>query len=258
MKTLHIIYWIVIIPLMVALVSFAERESREKRCDDFVVEVQYTGDDFLLTAEEVHEQVVKSMDSINGVPVTEIREAGIEAEIAKNPFVKQVKVYTTINGHCIAEVDQRKSIVKYIGKNGNSVYVDDTGILMPDRGSLPARVPVANGNFTLDVRNPETHQIGIEELQREDLDALFRVAKFINRDNTLFALVEQIYLNEEGEIELVTKLGEHSVLLGKAGELEEKFNKLKIFYNNAMVRGGWRQYKQLNLKFKNQVVCKKH
>jgi len=39
--------------------------------------------------------------------------------------------------------------------------------------------------------------------------------------------------------------------------LEEKFENLKLFYSEGVKQTGWRKYKEINLKYKNQIVCVK-
>jgi cell division protein FtsQ len=39
--------------------------------------------------------------------------------------------------------------------------------------------------------------------------------------------------------------------------VREKFEKLKIFYREAIPYEGWDKYEEINLKFKRQIVCKK-
>jgi cell division protein FtsQ len=72
------------------------------------------------------------------------------------------------------------------------------------------------------------------------------------------ATVQQLYVNANGEIEFIPRIGNHTVILGDDQLLESKFNKLLLFYQEGMnKKGGWNQYSTINLKFKNQVVCTK-
>ncbi|MEP7169164.1 MAG: cell division protein FtsQ, partial [Bacteroidota bacterium] len=71
------------------------------------------------------------------------------------------------------------------------------------------------------------------------------------------AQVEQIYVTEQSEIELIPRVGNHRIILGDASQLDEKFNKLMIFYKQGLNNTGWNNYNTINLKFTNQVVCTK-
>ena len=71
------------------------------------------------------------------------------------------------------------------------------------------------------------------------------------------ALVEQIYLSNVGEYILIPKVGQQKIILGPYEEIEDKLERLKIFYKQGIPYEGWQKYKSINLKFKDQVVCKK-
>ena len=59
------------------------------------------------------------------------------------------------------------------------------------------------------------------------------------------------------EIEMIPRIGNHTVVIGNDMFLEEKFNKLSVFYREGLNKKGWDKYSIINLKFKDQVVCTK-
>ncbi|MFW6019572.1 MAG: cell division protein FtsQ/DivIB [Bacteroidales bacterium] len=256
-RTLNIIFWTISLPLIIILLGMVSQQEQERRVQDFQVDIEYQGGDYLFTSNDIEKQVLTTFDSLEGKPLADVRESDIELEIENNPYVLNAEVYTTIDGLSKAVVWQRKTILQLIDSRGKCVYVDENGVLMPGGESLPARVPVANGNFDLDTINPDIDDILIEELNNNRLNHFFKIAKVIYNDEFLCAIVEQIYNNKNNEYEIITKLGQHSVLIGTLDELEHKMEKLKIFYQNANARGGWKKYDQLNLKYKNQVIGNK-
>jgi hypothetical protein len=56
---------------------------------------------------------------------------------------------------------------------------------------------------------------------------------------------------------LVPKFGNHTILFGKVDDMEIKFEKLLVFYREALNKVGWNKYKVLDIRFNNQVVAKK-
>ncbi len=60
------------------------------------------------------------------------------------------------------------------------------------------------------------------------------------------------------EIEIVPRAGNHIVLLGELdGTEQEKLDKLRLFYREALDWEGWDAQRYINLKFKDQIVCSK-
>ncbi|MCC7233328.1 MAG: cell division protein FtsQ, partial [Bacteroidia bacterium] len=89
------------------------------------------------------------------------------------------------------------------------------------------------------------------------LERVFRVADFLQNHPFWEAQIEQIYVNEKGELELIPRVGSHSVLIGEGKDLEKKFENLFLFYKEGLNKTGWNQYSIINLKYENQVVCTK-
>jgi len=83
------------------------------------------------------------------------------------------------------------------------------------------------------------------------------LAKFVDQSEFWKAQLVQIYVNEDNEIELIPRVGSHRILIGDVENLEEKFNKLMLFYEKGLSKTGWNEYSIINLKFKDQVVCTK-
>jgi cell division protein FtsQ len=66
-----------------------------------------------------------------------------------------------------------------------------------------------------------------------------------------------VYVTASNEVELVPRVGNHIVLLGGLDSYEKKMNKLEAMYNKGFDITGWNIYSVINLKFKDQVICKR-
>ena len=79
---------------------------------------------------------------------------------------------------------------------------------------------------------------------------------FINQDEMWKAQIAQLAVNEDNELTLWPQMTKQLILFGPADEIEEKFKKLKLFYKEVLPKKGWNTYSSVNLKYKNQIVCK--
>ena len=61
----------------------------------------------------------------------------------------------------------------------------------------------------------------------------------------------------EGDFELVPRIGGQRILLGDGTELAQRFEKLRIFYEQGIPQAGWRNYARIDLRYADQVVCTK-
>ena len=119
---------------------------------------------------------------------------------------------------------------------------------MPISRTGDCNVLVAGGNFTeplrLDSLNSQTQ-------------ALVTLANFLDGEKKYRTLVDQIYIERDGNIMMVPKLGDHIIELGTTDDLDTKFSNLLAFYRRGMPRAGWNTYSKVSLKYRGQVVCTK-
>lgn len=86
---------------------------------------------------------------------------------------------------------------------------------------------------------------------------LLQFGQFIQDDEFWDSMIEQINITEDGAVEIVPRIGDHIVYLGKPELLEEKLERLRIFYEKGLNKIGWNKYTRINLEFSNQIICTK-
>ena len=112
---------------------------------------------------------------------------------------------------------------------------------MPVSKHYSAFVPIATGAIS-------------EKFAKNEL---YDFALFLKRNEFWNAQIEQINVDYHNEIELIPRVGDHIILLGRFDNYEYKLNKLLSIYKSDFGNSGWNCYKQINLKYDNQVVCTK-
>ena len=90
-----------------------------------------------------------------------------------------------------------------------------------------------------------------------DKKQFYILASFVYKDPFWKAQIMQVYINNEGDMELIPRVGNHTIILGDVSGLEDKFSKLMIFYKQGLSKTGWNEYSTINLKYNNQVICTK-
>ena len=199
--------------------------------------------------------------------ISKIDTRKIEQLVYNNPSALKADVYTTVDGKVKIEIKQRKPVLRVFNDSGESFYIDEQGWLMPLSAKFTSRVLVANGfievaysgrykNTVLDEKKVLIHE---KDTGRTDiLSDLFLLTKYINESYFWNAQITQLFVNADKEIELIPRVGNHTILFGDISDMDEKFEKLMIFYKKGLTKVGWNTYSQINLKFKNQVVCRKN
>lgn len=175
-----------------------------------------------------------------GKPMAEINTDKIETALLRNEMIARIEAYKTPSGLIKLEVEQKMPILRVISPRGN-FYVDHKGTIMPISHRYVAHVPVASGHIE-------------KELAMTDL---YNFALFLQQDEFWNAQIDQLYIQANGEVELIPKIGDFRIILGKFDGYKEKLDNLKLFYDKVIPKMGWEKYSVVNLKYKNQIVCTK-
>lgn len=259
-KVLNITLYVVIVALCVTLLGFVNYTQNNKVCTAIKIEIDHSNGNYFVDEEDVFAMVYHEMDTVVGKPISTIDLAALEHKIDNHPSISKAEVFKTIYGELKIEVSQRTPIVRIFNQKGESFYIDSTGMLMPPSNKYTARVLIANGfvfDSFVDFQHNNIQSLEDSSSMRTKIDDIFRLAQYIDKHEFWGHQIEQLYVNKDYEIELIPRVGSHRIVLGDATLIEEKFNKLKIFYQKGLSKTGWNEYSSINLKFANQVVCTK-
>ena len=245
---------------IVLLFIFANQKQKQTICPEFVIELKDEGMP-LVSRYYIRQLVTENEITVKGQPLGQIDLEKIHNVIAGSPFVKNVNLTIDVNGKVKASVQQRNPIARVIDRAGNQYYLDSEGKRVPISHEFTARVLVANGKIEPVSAKAELPEKGIKDepykLLPGNVQKVYIVAQQLRSETFLNALVEQIYINPKGEIELIPKIGEQSILLGDTVGLQEKLEKLKLFYTMENRTEEWAAYRFINLKYRDQIICKK-
>ncbi len=171
----------------------------------------------------------------------------IETLLEKNPFVKDAEVFIDSRNELGINIIQRKPIVRVIGNRGEQYYVDEEGNKLPLSKHFAVNIVTATGEYP---------PFSPEFLTKDNaLHDLFNLCSELEKDPFLKSMIVQIHANAKREFTLVPMLGDQKIIFGEYDDSMAKWKKLKVFYKEAMPFVGWRKYRNLDLRFRNQIVC---
>jgi cell division protein FtsQ len=261
LNILKIVLWAILFSGAGVLLGFVNYEHGSVTIKELAINMNYGQADVLVTREDIDSLIRTSAGPISGRQLWELNTEKIEGPIRRQSYVEDANVYVTDEGRVFVDVIQRQPVLRVITENYSSFYIDGHGQILPINPSFPARVLVASGNISDSCI--KTAPKNFDSLFADSsgnacsLSSLFRIAIYISNDPFFRAQIEQIYVDERGEIELIPAVGNHVILFGRADDLEEKFTKLFAFYKYGLNKIGWNKYDIINVKYKNQVVCSK-
>ncbi|MBO4602778.1 MAG: hypothetical protein J5651_06435 [Salinivirgaceae bacterium] len=255
--------WTLLLGYLVAVLWIVGDETAKVHVDSVSVHISDNSSNKFITESDVTQSLEKEGIKLIGMFIDSVNTHYIEDVLAhNNKSIKNAEVYRTVFGEICVRIEQRQPIMRVINPNGDSYYIDANGQVMPLSKKYTAHVIVVNGNLN----EPYMDHVG-ENLRRQQIKAdkstgellpdLFRLVQFINNNKFWKAQIEQIYINGKHDIELVPRVGNHTIILGSVDDMSEKFENLRAFYEQGLSKYGWNKYKTINLKFKNQIVCTK-
>ena len=237
-KLIEIVKWILLLSVIVLLMAFSVNKQKLTTCNVFDVEIVSSKNDFI-DSKTVEEFLKNKNLYPSGKFRTEIAIDEMEKNIANHPSVQNANAFSDIRGNIKVEIKQRNPIVRVQTIN-KSFYIDESGKKMPLSEVYTSRVLVITGNVNY-----------------YKIDELFLMSKFITDSPFWKAQIMQMHLEENEEITLIPRVGYQQIVFGEPINIEEKFMKLKLFYEKGISDKGWNNYSHINLKFKNQIVCTK-
>jgi len=248
----RILAYTTIFLVAVIIVTMVQRKKANRATDVvFQIEALRSGD-FLIKSEDILEIIERAFGhEIIGEPLGDLDMERMERVLESASFILSADAYVDAKEVVHLDIKQREPIVRIIDRDGQQYYLDQTGAKMKLSDPFTARVLVATGNIP-----PYDPEFSSAE-ENNNLRAVFELTQKILNDEFLENLVGQINVNQKNELQMVPIVGDQRIIVGNLEGLNDKIFRLKTFYQEAMSRMGWNKYKTINLKFKNQVVCKK-
>ncbi|MCX6279461.1 MAG: cell division protein FtsQ [Bacteroidetes bacterium] len=262
LKILRIVVWILLVAGAGTLVGFVEVSQYARPCKNIKISINYGAADTLITKKNVDSIILKTVGLLKGKPLGMVNLGAVENAIGKQPYVANVHVYENNAGTIFIAIRQREPMLRIINRNFENFYLDESGILLPVNTDFSARVLVANGYINDSyIKSPKyrVNMLALADSIYYDslLTTLYKLTMYITHDKFLKAQIDQIYVNEAGEFELIPRVGNHIIILGTADDLDAKFRKLLAFYKFGLNKIGWNKYNIINIKYQNQVLCTK-
>jgi cell division protein FtsQ len=210
----------------------------------------------LFSKREIAGLVSKNNTRIIGQPVRDIPLQDIKERIIQLRELKEVQVYTTIDGVLHISVDQRVPIMRVIA-GGGDYFLDEDGIIIRNRGLYNPRLHIAGGNIRITAPMLNGVSVLDTSIKNSILKDIYALVNYINNDDFWSAQIDQIYVDNDDEINLVPRLGNNLIHLGTTENFEGKLRNLEAFYRKVLPEVGWNKYELINLEFKDQIVCRR-
>jgi cell division protein FtsQ len=226
------------------------------------IKIHVTGENSFLTEEELLTRLHQHNLIYVNQKVKDFSSEKVEQFIGQMEEVKNVMVYTSLDGTWNIDIVLRRPIARVFNSSGQSYYLDADGYTIGSSLDHTARVLVVTGDIP---DSPSSESV--DEIINNDslitirkLDDVYRISNYVCNDPLMQSLIGQVHRENTGDFVLIPLVGGQKIIFGSAfsdDEVVDKFEKLKIFYKEAIPFEGWDKYSEISLKYDKQIVCKK-
>lgn len=236
---LKMLGWLLGLSGFVVLLAASYSSSQNVRFTRWKVKVASQEGQNFLTADDVRETLGLETLADSSTLLSEINIRLLEETIGNHPFVASSEVFSSYSGEVVIRVVQKIAIARVIN-NDKTYYLDQNGIEMPLSSHFTAAVPLVTGI---------TDSTGIVRFL--DLYGHFK------KQSSLGLKLTGVHLDESETLTAYANLGRHTIHFGKAEKLDEKMEKLLVFYRAKAATEDFKEIESINLAFDGQVVVKR-
>tara|TARA_B110000208_G_scaffold191698_1_gene259638 strand:+ start:1150 stop:1875 length:726 start_codon:yes stop_codon:yes gene_type:complete len=237
-KGLKYLFFLLLVVGLGLLYSFASKRNLQKKVTNIKIEFSGENTNFL-TISMVDKLLIQNTKTVRNLKKSVIDLYGLENQVNKNPYVAKSSVFLDINGDIKTIVKQRSPIARVLHED-TSYYIDKQGVKIPLSAVYSARVLLISG------------------VEKDgNFKEIVALVTTILEDDFLKKEIVEIHKLDNEEYQFSVRSGSYKIDFGKLINIDIKFKKLKAFYNKAFLDKTIREYKTINVKFHNQVVCTK-
>ena len=241
--------------LVLAITSFNRPDRSAETCDVVRITIADKDSSGFLSASEVKGILVANHLYPKDKLMSLVDLRAIENTLKENSFIENVECHKTQGGTVSIIVSQRLPILRVKSDSGEDYYLDREGNIMHSSGYTSDLI-IATGN--------------ISRWYAENYVSM--VCNWIMDHELWRNQVEQIHVLGDKNIEIVPRVGNHVVCLGRLPEsndkvrrerlanqfMSTKFSRLDKFYRYGLNAVGWNKYSYIDLEFDNQIICRKN
>lgn len=240
--------------LVLAFTAFNKPDETRTKCTKVNISIADENNNGFITVAEIKKRLVDGGIYPKGMPLRYVDARKIEERLKTSPFVKTAECYKTQDGQVFINITQLLPVIRIKADNGDDYYVDDKNSVMPN-SSYVSNLIIASGSITPSFATNYISPMG----------------KALMANDVWRNLIEQIHVLPDGGVELVPRVGDHIVYIGRLPDFQKKvsheklisdfinnkMNRLMKFYKYGLSYAGWNKYSYINLEFDNQIICKK-
>jgi len=232
--------------MLMLLVAAMGKKSRQL-CSGYSIVIKDAERNLFIDEKDVLKILVTVTNGkIKGQPIASFNLKKIEQLLEEKTWIKDAELYFDNRDLLHVSVAEREPIARIFTTDGNSFYIDSSSRQLPLSDKLSAVVPVFT-NFPSRKFLTKKDSLLLRDVRN--------TAWFILNDGFWMKQVAQVDISPDRNLEMIPTIGDHIVKLGSGENIEQKFRRLLIFYQQVMSKTGFNKYNIVDVQYKGQVVA---
>jgi cell division protein FtsQ len=238
----------ILLLVLVVFIGFIEKKSAERKLSGIEVYVQAVSDVYFVDEKDILKALKAEFPLLEtGISFSEINLNSIEKKVESHPFVKNAEVYGDQKGNLKVEIEQHVPLARISRPRAADGYISKEGMMLPTSNHYTSRVLILHGNYAEKLLDMDNIEVAYPELME--------LIRYIYEDPFWRAQITELEIPKKGDIRLYQQVGKQVIEFGDAIDIEEKFKKINLFYEEILPKKGWNTYSRVNVKYKGQIVC---
>ena len=243
-----IIAFVVLSLILVGFIGFVEKQTLYKTYQGEEIVIEGLSGVYFVEDVEISKILAQAFPDLKvGLPLEEVPIQAIEKRIGGHPFVKSVQAMIGQKGILSIKIHQHQPIARIAQPYGADGYITSEGKVIPTSTSYTSRVLILEGDYAEQLMDQGDVMIEMPELMN--------LIEFITKDKFWNAQITEVELNAADDIRLYQQVGSQLIEFGDAHHIEDKFDRISVFYKEILPKKGWNTYARVSVKYKDQIVC---
>ena len=240
--------WVVAGASLCVLLVAAMQSKGKNTCQGLDIQFKNAGSSLFIDKKDVQNILTANQTmTIAGKALKSFNLNEMEDRLKKNTWIEDAELFFDNNDFLKVKVKEREPIARIFTISGNSFYIDSSLERLPLSEKFTPRLLVFT-NFPSDKNRMSKSDSAV-------MKGIKDISLYVGRDSFWTAQIQQVDISEQRNFELVPTIGEHTILFGDGTEVDRKFRRLMIFYQEVLAKLGWSKYSVINVQYTGQVVA---
>lgn len=234
---------------------FGAEQRKGIYCEKIEVIIKDSLINNFISVKDVKKLIDKEYGRYKGIHIDSVDLAKIENILNSKSAVENSVVYTTTDGTLNIILYQKKPIIRF-DNNGKGFYANEDGEIFPLQGTYTSHVHLVSGPIPVSLKKKSNGDYAIEK-GKNWFNKVIDLVKNIEEDDDLRNIIVGIHSDKDGNLTMIPREGREKFVFGQPSEIDEKFNKIKIYYTTILPSKSEKNYKVVDIRYENQIICDK-